>query len=127
MARRRLDQIGEIVGLDVEGAGIFQHALQLAVIERAVDHRHNGEIFYRLFGERSVLQDRHEVGWLDRGKRPEVGEAAAAQQIVPRRQDARGIRVGERPSAGQRHLAHSTQDGVALAMADGAHLVSPSG
>ena len=34
MARRRLDEVGEIVGLDIEGAGIVEHARELAVVER---------------------------------------------------------------------------------------------
>jgi hypothetical protein len=37
MARRRLDEIGEIVGLDVERAGKVQDPHQLPLVERAVD------------------------------------------------------------------------------------------
>jgi hypothetical protein len=48
MARSRLDEIGQVVGFDIERAGILQHERELAVIERAVDQRHDGEVLHRL-------------------------------------------------------------------------------
>ena len=119
MARRRLDEIGEIVGFDVEGAGIVQDARQLLVVERAVDQRHDGEILHGLAGELGLaLERRDQVARLDGGQGAHVREVGTAQQVAPRGAHACRVCLGQRLAAGQRHLAHGAQDGVALAMAD---------
>jgi hypothetical protein len=123
MARRRLDQVVEIVGLDVEGAGIVEHARELAVIELAVDQRHDGEVLHGLARQlRLAAQDRDEVGRLHRRQRPDIQKVAAAQQVACCSQHAGGVGVADRMAAGQRHLAHGAEDGVTLALADLAHL-----
>ena len=119
---RGFDHLGEIGFLDVQRPGIGQHAAELAVIEHAIDHHHDGEILHRLGGEVAVLQDRDQVGRLNRGQGAEIGKIGPAQQVAPCRQDAGGIGVADRMAAGQRHLAHRAQDGVALLSADGTHL-----
>jgi hypothetical protein len=122
VAGRRLDQLGEIVGLDVEGTGIVQHVRELLLVERAVDQGHDGEIFHRLAREFGIaFQRRHEIARFHRAKRADVREIATAEQIVRRPEYARGIGMIDRMTAGQRHLAHGAQDGVALATADFPH------
>ena len=128
MAGRRLDQLGEIGRLDVERAGIFQHARHLVVVEHAVDQRHDGEVLHRLLAELALaLQRGDEVGRPDAGQGADIERLVAPQEPVPRGDDAGGVGMAERPAAGQRHLAHRAQDGVALAMADGPHRPQRSG
>jgi hypothetical protein len=122
MARCRFDQVGEIVGLDIEGAGIVEHARELAVVEHAVDQRHDGEVLQRLVREfRLAAQDRDEVLRLHSRQRPDVQKVAAAQQIARGCEHAGGVGVGDRMAAGQRDLAHGAQDGVTFTTADFPH------
>jgi hypothetical protein len=58
VAGRRLDQFGEIVGLDIECPGIVEHLRDLRVVEDAVDECHDGEILHRLVGDLTILQQR---------------------------------------------------------------------
>ena len=92
------------------------------MVEHAVDQRHDGEIPHRLARQlRLAAQHGDEIGWFHRRQRPDVREVAAAQQIAPGRQHARGVGVGDRVTAGQRHLAHGAQDGVTFTMANFPH------
>jgi hypothetical protein len=54
MARRRLDQFGEIVGLDIERPRIIERPADLGLIEDALHERHDSEILHRLVSEAMI-------------------------------------------------------------------------
>jgi hypothetical protein len=56
VAGRRLDQLGQVVGLDIERPGIVQHPGDLRVVEDAVDQRHDHEVLHRLVGDLAIPQ-----------------------------------------------------------------------
>jgi hypothetical protein len=55
----------------------------------------------------------------------DIDDLGTAQHVASGGENARGVRVGDRPPSRQRYFTHGAENGVTFSVADLAQLLSP--